>query len=54
MINIEILKQSPHAKSQDEILRDYQSDPEKGLTPEEAALRQTILTIVAYETYLVY
>ena len=39
MINTEILKQSFHSKSQDDILREYESDPEKGLTPEEAALR---------------
>jgi P-type Ca2+ transporter type 2C len=39
MINIEILKQPFHTKSQEEILREYQSDPENGLTSEEAALR---------------
>lgn len=39
MINTEILKQPFHSKSQEDVLRDYQSDPEKGLTPEEAALR---------------
>jgi Ca2+-transporting ATPase len=39
MINTEILKQSFHSKSQDDMIRDFQSDPEKGLTPEEAALR---------------
>lgn len=39
MINIEIVKQSPHDKSQEYILREYQSEPEKGLTQEEAALR---------------
>ena len=43
MITTEILKQPFHSKSQDDILRDYQSDPEKGLTPEEAALRLTAL-----------
>ena len=35
----EILKQFVHSKSQEDIIREYQSDPEKGLTPEEAALR---------------
>ncbi|NOS90855.1 MAG: cation-translocating P-type ATPase [Cyclobacteriaceae bacterium] len=39
MINIEIVKQLVHSKSQEDILREYQSDPEKGLAPEEAALR---------------
>lgn len=39
MINIEIVKQSHHSKSKEDILREYESDPEKGLTPEEAALR---------------
>ena len=43
MINIEVLKQPFHSKSQDDILREYQSDPEKGLTPEEAALRLAAL-----------
>ena len=39
MINAEGLKHSAHSKSQNDILSIYQSDPEKGLTPEEAALR---------------
>ncbi len=43
MINIEILKQPFHSKSQEDILREYQADSEKGLTPEEAALRLTEL-----------
>ena len=43
MISIEILKQSSHNKSQEDILREYQTDPEKGLTPEEAVLRLTAL-----------
>jgi len=43
MINIEILKQPFHNKSQQDILHEYQTDPEKGLTPEEAALRLAAL-----------
>ena len=39
MINIEILKQPFHNKSQDDLLREFLSDSEKGLTPEEAASR---------------
>lgn len=39
MINIEILKQPYHNKSWENILREYQADPENGLTSEEAALR---------------
>ncbi len=39
MINIDILKQSPHSKSQEDIIREYQADAEKGLTSEEAVLR---------------
>ncbi len=39
MINTAIVKQFVHSKSQEDIIREYQSDPEKGLTLEEAALR---------------
>ena len=39
MISKEILSQPFHSKSQEDILREYESDSEKGLTPEEAALR---------------
>ncbi|MEO7992665.1 MAG: HAD-IC family P-type ATPase, partial [Chryseolinea sp.] len=39
MIGTEILKQAAHNKSQNDIISVYQSDPEKGLTTEEAALR---------------
>ena len=41
MISIEILKLTFHSKSQEDIVREYQSDPEKGLTSEEATLRLT-------------
>ncbi len=37
MINAEVIMQAAHSKSQNDILSMYQSDPEKGLTPEEAA-----------------
>ena len=39
MINIEILKQPFHNKSQDDLLREFLSDSEKGLSPEEAVSR---------------
>jgi Ca2+-transporting ATPase len=39
MISAEVIKQEAHSKSQNDILSIYQSDPEKGLSPEEAALR---------------
>lgn len=39
MISTKILSQPFHSKSQEDVLREYQSDPEKGLTSEEAALR---------------
>ncbi len=41
MINIDILKQAAHTKSQEDILSEYQSDAEKGLSPEEASFRLT-------------
>lgn len=43
MINTEILRQPVHSKSQEDILREYQADIEKGLTPEEAASRLDIV-----------
>ncbi|MBS1505967.1 MAG: cation-translocating P-type ATPase [Bacteroidetes bacterium] len=43
MINTEILRQPVHSKSQEDILREYQADAEKGLTPEEAASRLDIV-----------
>ncbi|MBA4054747.1 MAG: ATPase, partial [Marivirga sp.] len=39
MISKEVFEQVAHSKSQNDILSTYQSDPEKGLTPEEAAQR---------------
>ena len=39
MISIETLKQPFHNKSQDDLLREFLSDSEKGLTPEEAVSR---------------
>ncbi len=39
MINAEDIKQAVHSKSQSDILSIYQSDTEKGLSPEEASLR---------------
>ncbi len=39
MISIELSKQAVHNKSQEEILREFQSNPENGLTAEEAAAR---------------